>query len=111
MDLLEYVLGYVACIGVIYGVTTSTLAMPVRVMISATPRIGGFAEALVYCPYCVGFWAGVLLGQLRGLDPLRVALTGFEVVGVVVLLHAVSRNTVFTRTELESDLIDEVRKE
>jgi hypothetical protein len=49
-------------LGLTYIVSESAIFMAIRIWLAS---VGGpYAETLVYCPACTGFWAGVFVGIL-----------------------------------------------
>lgn len=48
-------------IGLIYLITESLIASPLRWVFS---RLGIYTRVLIYCPACTGFWVGLALGAL-----------------------------------------------
>jgi hypothetical protein len=55
---MDYLLWTLMLIGWVYLLTEAAILAPVRITLSRAVPI---AEALVYCPSCVGFWVGVAL--------------------------------------------------
>ena len=55
----QLVLFVVASFGAIYGVTAASITAPFRI---ALARRHPLLEALLYCPMCVGFWVGLVVG-------------------------------------------------
>jgi len=87
----DYILFLVVSFGVVYGIIGSSLFAPIRIMLAAQ---SGWLAALLYCPYCVGFWVGI---GLRAFWPLasswqhaaiNLVEGGFLVVGAITLLRA-----------------------
>lgn len=80
-------LWFAALVVVVYGTTTSPLLAVPRIRLSLVHPL---LEAFVYCPVCVGFWAGlgleIALGAFEGFParPLAAAIFG------AALLHLIT---------------------
>jgi hypothetical protein len=95
---------------VVYGVTTSPLLSVPRIHLSlAHPLL----EAFVYCPVCVGFWAGLVLEIPFGAfvvlptDPLAAGIVG------AALLHLITSglpNFLPGAHEVEGPIIEDLRE-
>jgi len=112
MTQLDYTIFLLTAFGIVYGVVGSVLLMPLRLAL-ATRSV--WLEALLYCPYCVGFWAGVLLratwfAQLQSLtDVIECVPCGFLVVGAIALARAAWPSFLESRFESERSIIEELR--
>lgn len=55
-------------IGITYGITASALLRPLRGLLVWASGGSSWVAVLLYCPACMGFWVGALLGA-AGLWP------------------------------------------
>lgn len=105
------VLSILATLGVVYVVVESAIFAIPRVWLSSRFTV---AEIFLYCPFCVGFWAGVLVRMLeRPFNeslPLSAFLGGCIVMGVVVLLRAAWPDFLTGAHEREQGIIEELRE-
>jgi hypothetical protein len=111
MIALDYIVFSLVAFGIVYGVVCSSLFALVRIRLSTWSR---WLEAFVYCPYCVGFWVGVLLrivwfGQLRTWsDAWSIPECGFLAVGAIAILRAFAPNFL-VGADYERTVIEELR--
>ncbi len=74
---MDYLIWALLLIGWVYLITESLIFAPIRMRAA---KLGSFAEMLIYCPPCTGFWVGALLA-LAGWWPHGIALTDYWPVG------------------------------
>jgi hypothetical protein len=68
-DMMQFVFYLFAVWGWTYGLHMSSLFMPARVIFASR---SAFAEGLIYCPYCTGFWMAWIIA-LAGFAPTQLA--------------------------------------
>lgn len=88
--MIAFVVWALLVIGFTYTVTCSTIFAVPRILAA---RLGEFFKVLMYCSYCVSFWAGVSLFPLSPITfrfwEVTAALSGFAALGLVALLKGI----------------------
>lgn len=112
--MITLLLFLLAAFGITYAVTESVILARPRLWIA---QRGLMAQIFIYCAYCVGFWAGVLLQLVRveqaTLEQLLLepVFGGCIVMGAIALLRAVTPDPFLPGAwEREQPIIEAIRR-